>query len=582
MAESVLDYLKRKSLAFLGGSERLEFNPQSEAAKRIFVSDPRNILRNRLHEYQTWYRGNSDELLEFFTKSDIVDYNMEPISSRNKRNYFWAKSANEANLKRIHSGVPKVIVDTLVRLINDFSVALGDEDRGYEDELQSIVDSNDFQSLVGQDQLPWGLVEGWGAFRVDFDKRLSEDPIISYYHAENVDFVQRQGRTVAIIYRDYYTDDRGKKYVVFETRSTHDGNSYIARDAFIVGGGDSEDEALTPIPLGLVPGLRDSQRGYVIENFPYILGVPCILFPNVSNADMEGYGRSIFAEKCDLFDDLDQALSQESHSVRVSTPVEYVSADALERNKETGRPIIPDSYNRDYVALPGQLGNGDGGNSGKLIETTQPDLNFSQYTDEEKNILSFILTGILSPATLGIDMMKRDNADAQREKEKITLITRNNIIHSEERILKQVLSLALCMKELMENGSISKKKYDVNVTFSEFANPSFENKLATMEGPIMAKFIPPEMGIDYIAGNTMTKARKEAWVQYVKSALEASSALSNPPPLDEDEGAATQGGQSDETISPQQATALDREQAQPEQATAGNVIGGAKGGRASS
>ena len=74
--------------------------------------------------------------------------------------------------------------------------------------------------------------------------------------------------------------------------------------------------------------------------------------------------------------------------------------------------------------------NGDGITDG-TIQTTQPQLNFDQYSNDAQNKLGFILTGLLSQATMGIDIAKKDNADAQREKEKVTIMTRNNIINRE-------------------------------------------------------------------------------------------------------------------------------------------------------
>ena len=41
----------------------------------------------------------------------------------------------------------------------------------------------------------------------------------------------------------------------------------------------------------------------------------------------------------------------------------------------------------------------------------------------------------MSPSTLGIDVKKLDNAEAQREKEKATLYSRNNIVGQLQKVL---------------------------------------------------------------------------------------------------------------------------------------------------
>ena len=65
-----------------------------------------------------------------------------------------------------------------------------------------------------------------------------------------------------------------------------------------------------------------------IPGYMKILGVPTRIFHDPSDVN---YGRSILAGKIDLFDDLDQALSQASQTVKVSTPVSYTHLDVYKR-----------------------------------------------------------------------------------------------------------------------------------------------------------------------------------------------------------------------------------------------------------
>ena len=105
---------------------------------------------------------------------------------------------------------------------------------------------------------------------------------------------------------------------------------------------------------------------------------------------------------------------------------------------------------------------GDGKVHGKDYHNAT-NLNFQQYADEQKSILDMILTGILSPATMvSMSLSEKDNADAQREKEKITIMTRNNVIDMEMKIIKDLVSLGLTMKEFMDTGVISIRNYDVS------------------------------------------------------------------------------------------------------------------------
>ena len=89
-----------------------------------------------------------------------------------------------------------------------------------------------------------------------------------------------------------------------------------------------KNNEVTPVPLETIPEL-EGIRSIEIPNLNKILGVPSKFFFDPLN---KNYGRSIFAGKIDLFDDLDQCLSQDSNSVRRSTVIEYFNTDFLERD----------------------------------------------------------------------------------------------------------------------------------------------------------------------------------------------------------------------------------------------------------
>ena len=64
------------------------------------------------------------------------------------------------------------------------------------------------------------------------------------------------------------------------------------------------------------------------------------------------------------------------------------------------------------------------------VQTDQPVIPHDSYLASYVTALDLCLQGIISPSTLGIDTKKLDNAEAQREKEKTTLYTRNAIVEA--------------------------------------------------------------------------------------------------------------------------------------------------------
>jgi hypothetical protein len=216
-------------------------------------------------------------------------------------------------------------------------------------------------------------------------------------------------------------------------------------------------------------------------------------------------GRSLYAGKIDLFDDLDQALSQSANTVRKSTPVEYFDTDFLERDKQTGMPIQPKVYDRKYVMVKGATTADGTSMSREPVTVTQPNLDFSKYSTEAVQILLQIMNGLISPATLGMDIAKKDNAEAQREKEKVTIFTRNKLARCEKKILEKLFNELLIANELMNTGVITVFDYTISVNYPEFADESFENKLTILGEMLVKGALSYKMYLTKLYGGTLSE-----------------------------------------------------------------------------
>ena len=497
--------------------------------RTTFINDNEKLGRMKLKEYDVWYDGDGDELLNFYTRENYIGFNYEPFYMRNKKNYFWAISSTEAQIKRTHSGQPRNIVDTLVNIMPFPLISAGENTN----KLQAVVKESGLEQVYKDEQLPLTLVEGWGCWKINWDKDVSDYPSVEYVSAENVDFIYKNGKIIGIVFKNYYTSDK-KRYLLLETRSIE----WKPNSADAAEGSEGErvlvitnelyelpmnmaatddDTPLKKVDLKTVPELESVEERIEIGPFDKLFAVPCVLLGNTSR--QWGYGRSIFTGKIDLFDDLDQALSQSSNAVRLSTPIEYIDEEYLERDKN-GLPKKPKAYDRKYVMMKGQK-NGDGVATGQPVQITQPSVEFSRYSDHAVQILLQILNGILSPATLGIDIAKKDNAAAQREKEKVTIFTRNALINGEERILRSLMEQMLMAKEFMDTGAVSVHSYDISVKFNEFADDSFENKLEALGKAYDMEEISTDMYLNKLYGDTLSEEERAAEKEFLESARQA-------------------------------------------------------------
>lgn len=508
----IKEYLRRKLLGLLGLAKT---DGESVEQRLTFINDAEKLIKSRIIEYNVWYGGDGDELLNFYTHEQMLSYNYEPWYSRNKRNYFWSISSTEQDIKRTHSGQARNMVDTIVG-ITSFPTIKCTNSNEMKDLLAKIIEDSKLKVTYRDEQLPLTLVEGWGCYKINWNLDISDYPYAEYYRAENVDFIYKSNRIVGIIFKDYYTDGENKKYMLTETRMLKYDNVAkqryleITKELFKTMG----DEIVPVEDFNAVPELAGCEKAYRIDGINCLLAEPCILFKDTSG--IGAYGRSIFTGKIDLFDDLDQCLSQNSNAIRRSTVTEYYNSDYLERDENTGMPKQPKAYDRKYVIYKGQTDANGASTSREPVQVTQPQINFTQYTDNAVQILVQICNGILSPATLGIDLAKKDNAMAQREKEKVTIFTRNGIIASETEILRGLCSQLLTAYFLMHNTDRPVQEFSISIKFSEFADESYENKLKILCQAYDGENISDEMYMEKLYGDTLSEEeynKELAWLK---------------------------------------------------------------------
>lgn len=568
---TIHEYIRRKAFNLGSGTVQTEVSPTTRARETTFINDANEIQRLKLEEYNIWYAGDSAQILNFYTRADFIDFNYDPIYNRNYRNLFWATSATEQDYKRTHSGVPRVIVDTLSGIVSVPHV--GSTNKTYDARLKKILKENNYNELLSQEARPLSLVGGWGAWKINFDEELSDTPILLYYRAESVDFIYRNRRLICIVYQDYYTDEDDKKYVLFETRrlerrSVKDEATGISekkmcliieKELFRYISEDSNQ--IQAVPLDTLPELRDVQPCLVVENCPYFLGAPIIYYNDSTGLCP---GRSIFTGKIDLFDDLDKELSQKSNAVTRSTPIEYIDSQYLERDENTGQPKQPKLFDRKYIMVASVL-TGDGQMARQPVTVTQPQINFTQYSEAAVQTLIQICNGIMSPATIGLDVAKKDNADAQREKEKVTIFTRNGLIGTEQPVQESIMIQLLIADQLLHSQEEynrielpdTEEGWGISVKYDEFADASFEAKLETVMTGWQGGILSDDMAIEYLHRGA-PQSIKDRELKFIKEQREEEKKLAGRMPGD---------------VPPDDGTVLTDEEA----AKMGEILGGNQG-----
>ena len=462
----------------------LEIQPASarEFTIREPISFETNIMRNRI-----WYRGDASELDQLF-KALAED------AVCNAR--FWAAAPQDETIRKAHSGLPGIIVDTFVALVAaDLDDIDFDGDDHAKGEWKQIAKENKLPALISN-AIAETLVTGDGAFKLNIDTSISPNPILEYWGADSVEYVYSHGRVQEIHFLSS-VGDRGR--ILKE----------IYKPGSITYKLMQNDHEL---PLDAEESTADLQS--VEFNGDFMLAVPMLFWPS---SRWRGRGQSIFDRKTDAFDAHDEVISQWMDAVRSGRVQKYIPEDLIPRSEKTGELLMPNSFGTTFV----KINSSNKENANDKIDTTQPEIRYEAFLASYTATLNMCLQGIMSPATLGIDVGKMSSAEAQREKKDVTGITRNAITSALEEALPQVAQIALAAQDILNGGTPG--TYNATVTFGEYGAPDFDSRVQTVGSAAGSGVMSIEAQVDELWGSSKDdewKKQEVARIRYERGITE--------------------------------------------------------------
>ncbi|OPG98628.1 capsid protein [Chryseobacterium mucoviscidosis] len=457
----------------------LRINPAPEN-RSVTITEPlsyrTNVLRNRL-----WFRGDASELDQFYKQTG-----MDAVGKAR----FWAAvpSQNMA-IRKIHSGMPAMIAERLSDIVvADLEAVEVDKETAWDD----ISEDNDFPELLGQNIID-ALVAGDGAYKITVDTNVTQYPIIEFYSGDQVEYRRNRGRLHEVV---FFTDHtlKGKDYRLEETY----GRGYIRYQLY--------DAYGKGVPLTVLP--ETAALADIEYDGKFIMAVPLMFF---RSSKWEGRGKSLFDSKSDNFDALDEVVSQWWDAIRAGRVQKYIPDDLVPKNPETGAPMRANPFDNQFIKVGSSMAE-DGKDQ---ITMLQPQILYEAFVGSYASALDMCLQGVMSPSTLGIDLKKTDNAEAQREKEKATLYTRGKIIDALNEVLPRLVETVLKVHDTMQSRAAG--EYEVSVKFGEYASPSFDAVVETVGKARTFGVMSVERAVEEMYGDTWTKEEKAAEVALLKA-----------------------------------------------------------------
>lgn len=436
-----------------------------------------NCFRNLL-----WYRGDASELHQYYTQTDDMMGNAK----------FWASdTTNDLKMRKIHTGLPAMIVDMLADIIVDsFNKITVEKNEEAQKNWEDIAEDNDFKETMKQAIIDV-FVECDGAFKISYDTDISKYPIIEFYAGTKVEYERTRGRITTVIFNNVYEKDDAT-YILKE-RYSKDGIRYeLYKNGYLM-----DDYRAIPETAELEEP----------KDVNFNMAIPMMF--NKSKK-YKGRGQSILEKKLDAFDSFDEVWSQWVDAIRDNRTITYIPEDLIPTDNN-GNMLEPNTFDRRYA----KLNSSSSENESDKVTRENSDFDYEGMLQSYITALDLCLQGLISPSTLGIDVKKLDNADAQREKEKATQYTRGKVIDALEKVIPKLVVTCLKCYDLAQGKTAG--EYEASVDFKEYANPSFEAIVETVSKARPGQNIMSvEMSVDTMYGDSKTKEEKETEIKRLK------------------------------------------------------------------
>lgn len=271
---------------------------------------------DKLAEYRVWYRGNAAELTEFFSSA--------ALQNCAERSRFWHVSGGNAAVRKVHSGLPFLIVDKLAQIVVSdlIGVSFDPKEESLSRLWQQIAAENDFDALLYR-AVSDTLVVGDGAFKICADPSVSRFPIIEWVPAENVSYEYSRGRLAAVTFSAVYGE-----YVLSERYEPGRVTARLFK-------GERQ------VPLGTLP---QTARLAPVAEYPgnYLMAVPCMFSQSPSHLDR---GASIYHAGPHR---LSGVLGQLQHLCRRLPSGRHVPGYARHRRKKAGQRRVAEGKGKGH------------------------------------------------------------------------------------------------------------------------------------------------------------------------------------------------------------------------------------------
>lgn len=418
-------------------------------------------------------------LMEVIARNDIVEICNAASQLKQGQNSFWASVEPSDEIFLISSGKVPLIINKLTDITNELMTGVEISDKETQKEFD-LMDRSLKTKINTIKALKKVLLVGDGAFFL-------------YVRKGQIKYKFLAGRNVEYVY-----DSFGELQEIIALKSYEEkSGNYLLKERYGKGFIKYElyNEAGGRVPLSRVPEIADLQDiEFKDENGEYIDQIFAIKFQVYDSDKYENRGGSIFENKLDYLDALDEILSMRETDLRnahgrLLLPSIFIARD------ENGRIKTKKTVFNTYFET------GVTDTEKAKVESIQFDIRSDEYRKTEEDMEDHIYAGIIdkSSFTHGVTV---NNTEIAIQNEQITIKTSNSIKVAIQETIPELIYAILYLQSLINGKTLNVEKEDIKVNIEEYGNPSFENQVdMTVK---LNGLIPDYERLKIFYGNTKT------------------------------------------------------------------------------
>lgn len=446
-------------------------------------------------------------LMEIIARNDITEICDVARTLRRGQNSFWASVLPTDMIFCMTSGLASLIINKLTDITNELMTGVEINNKEYQDIFTELdTELNIKRNVIKAEKKV--LLVGDGAFFL-------------YVKNGKVKYKFLAGRNVEFIY-DSFDDlveiDALKVYTVNNI-------DYLLKERYGKGFIKYElyDEFDQQVPLSRVPQIaslqniefKDADGNYIDQMF-------AIKFSIYDSDRYEGRGASIFENKVDYLDALDEILSQRQTELRKATSNVYVPNIYID-NDENGKPLMESTIFNSYYRV------GATDTEHAKIESTQFDLRSDEYSKAEEDMEDHILSGLLDKASFKHGSVV-NNTELSLQSEMITIKTTNTIKVAIQEDIPELIYAIIYLNDLMNERVTTLDKNDIKINIEEYGNPSFETQVEMTVK--LNGLIPDKERLEILYGNTKTEEEIDEMVAQLHAEKQVNHSVGNTNEMD--------------------------------------------------